>query len=352
MKFIKKLLILSNIVLAFASFICYISPSIDPEVIWYFSFFGLSFPILLIFNLLFIGLWLFVDIKLTLISLFTLACGWVFIKGFFAFNSERKATSKNEFSVVSFNISNAMSAYDSNTALRREKTKEMEQFIGRFKDEDVICLQETGPFALDLLHKTFPSWHFHALNKGSIILTKNPIVKKGEIDFGTITNSCLWADIVINFDTLRFYSIHLQSNRISKDADNMIEKGNLNDKKTWLGIKEILRKYKNFHIKRASQAKLVKSHANTSPYPVVLSGDFNDTPLSYTYAHLSEGLKDAFYERGTGIGTTYSGKIPFLRIDYIFTSPVIHALKFQVIKENYSDHYPVASLFEFEGTPK
>ncbi|MBK8632181.1 MAG: endonuclease/exonuclease/phosphatase family protein [Saprospiraceae bacterium] len=352
MKFIKKLFILLNVLLAIASFICYVSPNIDPEINWYFSFFGLSFPILLIFNILFIGLWLFVDIKLTLISLLTLACGWVFIKGFFAFNTEKSSNRKNAFSVVSFNISNAMSAYDSNSALRKEKTKEMEQFIKRFKDEDVICLQETGPFALDLLRKNFPTWNFHTLNKGSIILTKNPLIKKGEIDFGTITNSCLWADIVINFDTLRFYSIHLQSNRISKDADDMIEKGNLKDKKIWLGIKGILRKYRTFHVKRAAQAKLVKSHAETSPYPTILCGDLNDTPISYTYAHLSSGLKDAFYERGTGIGTTYSGKIPFLRIDYIFSSPVVKALTFQVIKEDYSDHYPIAALFELEESSK
>ena len=105
-------------------------------------------------------------------------------------------------------------------------------------------------------------------------------------------------------------------------------------------------------MKRAAQAKLVKSHSETSPYPTILCGDLNDTPISYTYAHLSSGLKDAFYERGTGIGTTYSGKIPFLRIDYIFSSPVVKALTFQVIKEDYSDHYPIAALFELEESSK
>lgn len=343
--FLKKLALFFNILLALASFLSYISPQIDPSKIWLLSFFGLSFPLLLIGNLVFILFWLFVDIKYVALSILTLACGWVFIKGFFAFNSEKLSSGPKDFSVVSFNISNALSAYDSKVNTRKEKTKNMEGFFNRFKDEDILCFQEVGPFATEILHKSFKDWNMHYLKKGSVILTKHPLIKSGEIDFGTITNSCLWADILINFDTIRVYSMHLQSNRISKDADDMLVNGHLNDKKTWLGIKSILLKYKQFHIKRSSQAKLVKSHIDTSPHPVVVGGDLNDTPLSFTYRHLSKGLSDAFYEKGTGIGTTYSGKIPFLRIDYIFTSPEIKPKKFQVLKENYSDHYPVAALF-------
>lgn len=347
--FIKKLLLLSNILLAIASVLSYLSPQIDPEQFWILSFFGLSFPLLLIGNLIFILIWLFIELKYVFISLLTLACGWVFIKGFFAFNSERLNAGPKDFSVVSFNISNALSAYDKVADARKVKTKNMEGFFNRFKDEDILCFQEVGPFASELLKKSFHGWNMHYLKKGSIILTRHKIIKSGQIDFGTITNSCLWADIVVNFDTIRVYSFHLQSNKISRDADEMIENGHLNDKKTWLGIKSMLSKYKQFHIKRSAQAKLIKTHLNISPYPVILGGDLNDTPLSFTYGHLSRGLSDAFYEKGTGIGTTYSGKIPFLRIDYLFSSPDIKAKKFQVLKENFSDHYPVAALFSLEN---
>lgn len=346
--FFKKLLLLLNIFLAIASLLSYLSPQIDPEKLWILSFFGLSFPLLLIGNLLFIFFWLFIELKYVLISLLTLACGWVFIKGFFAFNTEKWSSTAKDFSVVSFNISNALSAYDKAIDARKQKTKNMEDFISKFKDEDILCFQEVGPFASELLHKSFKGWNLHYLKKGSIILSKHNMIASGEIDFGTITNSCLWADIVVNFDTIRVYSFHLQSNQISKDADDMIQNGHLNEKKTWLGIMGMLIKYKQFHIKRSSQARLIRKHLMTSPYPVILGGDLNDTPLSFTYGHLSKGLNDAFYEKGTGIGTTYSGRIPFLRIDYIFSSPSIKARKFQVLKENFSDHYAVAALFSLE----
>jgi endonuclease/exonuclease/phosphatase family metal-dependent hydrolase len=85
-----------------------------------------------------------------------------------------------------------------------------------------------------------------------------------------------------------------------------------------------------------------------SPYPVIAAGDFNDTPLSYTYSILSNKMRDVFYERGKGIGTTYSGKIPFLRIDYILTDLCFTPLKFSIIKKKYSDHYPIAALVSYE----
>jgi endonuclease/exonuclease/phosphatase family metal-dependent hydrolase len=232
--------------------------------------------------------------------------------------------------------------------VKKEKMAMMSTFLKRFADEDIMCLQEVGPFAVDLLKKNYANYQMHNIGKGAIILSKHPIVKRGEIPFGTKTNSCVWADVIINLDTFRVYSLHLQSNKISKDADDMVHSATLNDKKTWLGIKGILKKYRFHHIKRAQQAKMVKAHIQNSKYPVIVCGDFNDTPLSFTYSHISKGLVDAFNERGTGIGTTYSGTIPFLRIDYILTSPFLRPLRFQVIKEKHSDHYPIAAVYTYD----
>ena len=347
MKGLSRFILWANIALVIATALSYIAPKIDPEVISIFSFFGLSFPVLLVLNLFFVFIWCFVNIRNVFIPLITLAIGWVFIKGFVAINTEKPSVTNHDFSVISFNISNGLYAYDGNSEVKKEKMVLMNTFLQRFADEDIICLQEVGLFAQDLLNKNYPNYQMHNINKGAIILSKHPIINKGEIPFGTITNSCLWADIVINLDTFRVYSLHLQSNKISKDADDMVQSGTLNDKKTWLGIKSILKKYRFHHIKRAQQAKMVKTHIQKSKYPVIVCGDFNDTPLSFTYSHISKGLIDAFNERGTGIGTTYSGTIPFLRIDYILTSPFLRPLRFQVIKEKHSDHYPIAAVYTY-----
>ncbi|MEM8906288.1 MAG: endonuclease/exonuclease/phosphatase family protein, partial [Bacteroidota bacterium] len=98
---------------------------------------------------------------------------------------------------------------------------------------------------------------------------------------------------------------------------------------------------------RAQQAHLVAEHVRNSPYPVMICGDFNETPLSYVYRILSAPLQDAFKQKGSGLGTTYAGKIPALRIDYILADRRLKILDHQILYKSYSDHYPVRSSFEW-----
>ena len=55
----------------------------------------------------------------------------------------------------------------------------------------------------------------------------------------------------------------------------------------------ILRKLKRAFLKRASQVEIIQEYVRRSPYPVILCGDFNDTPVSYTMGTLTNELKDA-----------------------------------------------------------
>ena len=79
----------------------------------------------------------------------------------------------------------------------------------------------------------------------------------------------------------------------------------------------------------------------SSPYPIILCGDFNDTPLSYAYNTISANLKDTFKESGKGIGQTFV-KIPALRIDYILHEKKIRSLNYKQHKKKLSDHYAVS----------
>ncbi|MCK7541003.1 MAG: endonuclease/exonuclease/phosphatase family protein [Marinilabiliales bacterium] len=96
---------------------------------------------------------------------------------------------------------------------------------------------------------------------------------------------------------------------------------------------------------RALQVDRVRRHIETSPYPVIVTGDFNDTPISYTYRIMRRGLKDAFVEAGYGAGFTYRGKYPPNRIDYILYNEEFHCNDFDIVKVRYSDHYPIIAYF-------
>ena len=346
MKTGNKIMFGINLILVICTLLAYAAPYIHPSKFSPAAYFGLAFPVLLIFNLLFIIFWLFYHIPNSLPSLLTLAIGYKAILGFVNFKAVDTRSDATTFSVISYNISNGLNAYSRERNAQRDKQKEIRNFLNRFKDEDILCLQEYGAYAHDIFRgdQDYKNWSIHKTNKWTAILTKHKIADKGEIDFGTITNSCVWADLVVNFETIRVYSVHLQSNQISKDADDLVKTGDLYNKRGISGIKGIFKKFGHHYITRSVQVEKIKDHMNKSPYPVILCGDINDTPLSYTYGTLSDQMNDAFYEKGRGLGTTYSGSIPLLRIDYILTDPLFSVLSYKTIKEKHSDHYPIAAL--------
>ena len=117
------------------------------------------------------------------------------------------------------------------------------------------------------------------------MFSKYQILSSGTIDFPKSSNNAIYSDVIIKSDTIRIYNIHLQSN--------------------WV------KTMKSSYINRANESKKIKEHINSSPFPVIVCGDFNDTPISYTYSTIKEKLADAFKESGIGIGNSYVG-IPSL----------------------------------------
>jgi endonuclease/exonuclease/phosphatase family metal-dependent hydrolase len=87
---------------------------------------------------------------------------------------------------------------------------------------------------------------------------------------------------------------------------------------------------------------MIAEHMKSCRYKMIVCGDFNDTPSSYAYRTVRGDLKDAFMESGNGISTTYAGKIPFQRIDYILHDESFSSYNYKVIKETITDHYPVS----------
>jgi len=329
-----------------ATLLAYISPLVDPKFNWVLSFFGLFYPVFLIFNILFILFWLLKKNSNAWISIVCLVLGWGYINSFFGFNKVPNSDiPKNSLGIVSYNISNAsFRNIKSTTKTEKQENKEkVIQVIKSFNEYDILCIQEAGDYAIQILKKELPKHKLFHTEKGSIILSKFPILNKGVIDFGTVTNSCLWADLQYNDLTIRVYSFHLQSNRVSKDAEMIAQNIQLKEKVNWYDIKGILRKFRKYHKSRTEQIEMIAQHAKSCPHPYILAGDLNDPPLSYTYKVLSDIANDAFREKGRGIGTTYAGTIPLLRIDYIFYSDDFECLNFNIPHKDISDHYPILS---------
>jgi endonuclease/exonuclease/phosphatase family metal-dependent hydrolase len=122
---------------------------------------------------------------------------------------------------------------------------------------------------------------------------------------------------------------------------NYIDSPSLESKQDVQQSENVLSRFKTGFLKRQVQAERVKAEVDKSPYPVVLCGDFNDVPNSYAYATIGNGLQNAFVQKGSGIGRSFSGIAPTLRIDNIFLDERFSVQQFTRIKKKLSDHFPI-----------
>ncbi|MDF1695667.1 MAG: endonuclease/exonuclease/phosphatase family protein [Saprospiraceae bacterium] len=345
MKFLKKSILVLNIVLVIGLVFAYLSPHFDPNEIWIFSIFGLFYPILLLANLAMVLIWMFVDFKFLFISLFIIILGWSHLQGFINFSAGSKQSS--DLKILTYNVGFSYPLRSGPNKTRSQNKEALKSFFQDHSDVDVFCLQESSSFSRKILESNFSEFYDHEVEeRGTFIFSKYPIIRHGEISFGTRTNSCIWADINLGKDTVRLYNMHLQSNKVSRDAVEVMDNVNLQEKKTWDGIRGILSKYRATNKIRAKQSKQVAQHASTSRHPTIICGDGNDPPSSFTYRQLCADMQDSFIQAGSGIGTTYAGKIPMLRIDYIFVDAQFDVASFEILKEDFSDHYAVKGSYK------
>lgn len=147
-------------------------------------------------------------------------------------------------------------------------------------------------------------------------------------------------DVTTAIGVLRVINAHLESNRISAMVEDI---GNA-DVGVEIGRAEnMLRAYGGAAARRAEQATAIRRYVRESPHPVIVAGDFNDVPSSYTYHRvLTPRLRDAWAEAGFGLGTTFTGPLPGLRIDYVLvdTALTVHAV--ERFDGGYSDHLGLA----------
>jgi endonuclease/exonuclease/phosphatase family metal-dependent hydrolase len=185
---------------------------------------------------------------------------------------------------------------------------------------------------------------------GLAIFSRYPIVGRGEISFGRLTqNHAMWVDVAGpgRGDTVRIFNTHLQS--MSLDEGDIVAAGSSRTGFEQKG-RGLLRRFVRGAAARAWQADTLVANIRRSPYPVLLAGDLNDLPYSYAYSQLASELQNAWATVGFGPGNTYHGRLPpLLRIDQQFAGPRWQVLGCRVHTEiPYADHYPVEAVYRLK----
>ncbi len=372
-RLVYKFILYFNIILALLIISSQLSIYVSPAKFWPFAFLGLIYPYILIANIIMIVFWLLFRKKEFLISLVAILTGWNILTSVvqpnFNFLKKKEISEKYTRSfreenqiikVLSFNV-RAFNIYN------WEKYKDARDSIFRFvreEDPDIICfqeyyVQEKGLFAASRLYKSLKNTPFRHVNYtlgdnsnshyGMATFSSYPVVGKGIIRFENTFNAAIYTDININGDTVRVFNNHLQSVHLNAQNYTFIDSLRLryNDQQ----IDEILdisHRLKDAFVKRSKQADVISGKIAESPYPVIVCGDFNDTPVSYTYKKIKSGLSDSFIEAGSGISNTYHGITPSLRIDYILHHPEMKAIYTERTRLKLSDHYPLITYLKLE----
>jgi endonuclease/exonuclease/phosphatase family metal-dependent hydrolase len=331
----------------------------NPAKYWFIAITGLGFPILFAGNIFLLIIWGMRRRKLAFLPLAVFVLTLMKIPAIYQMDESRKKPDyiegqSDELKVMSYNVR----LFDLYNWTHNITTKEeIFRLLDRQKP-DILCLQEfyssedknfenekrlREDLKAQYAHIEYPI----TLNKtdhwGIATYSSNPIINKGVLYFDKRTaNICIFTDINLGTDTIRVYNCHLESVRFGAAEYKFIENlGNEQDDETVARTRNILKRLKIAFIKRAAQADMISKHIGTSPYPVIVCGDFNDTSLSYTYKTISAGLLDAFRESGCGMGSTYTGPIPGLRIDYILHSERFYSYDFEIPNSRLSDHFPI-----------
>lgn len=332
----------------------YLAVHINPEDFALPAFFGLSYPYLLMINILFVITWAMLLRYEAFISLIIIVIGFTHFSNYIQL-FKQKADKTSSFRVMSYNV------HMFNTFEKRGSTSQKNVY-GLIKSlkPDIFCLQEfyisgsptqTGSTVNASTGIKYFS-HLKVMGSGKnsyygiATFSRYPIIKRGEIVHPGSSSMSIFTDVIIKNDTFRIYNNHLQSFRLKRMERSFIEEmANFNDNETLSEVKNLSARLKKGFISRALQAQVVKDHVKKSPYPVIVAGDFNDTPVSYAYRKIRKGLNDSFVNSGYGAGFTYKGNYPANRIDYILYDNSLINSYFEIIKATYSDHYPIMAYF-------
>ncbi|MBA9075848.1 endonuclease/exonuclease/phosphatase family protein [Rufibacter quisquiliarum] len=357
--FLFKVIVLLTMGAAVLLLISHAASFINPAVFWPASLIALAYPILLLVNLLFVLYWLLVKSRALFISLLAVLVSFDNLQTQIQLNLfQTEVPAKSEkVRVLSFNAR----LFDLYEWTGNPKTRDKIFKVLQEELPDIICFQEFYTSSkpnrnnLDTLVQLQRANNHHVAytetlrgtdHWGIATFSKYPILKKGNILFNEETNNlCIYSDLKIGQDTVRVYNVHFQSNRFKREDYEFL--GNPNAQPTRddkiAASRNIIRRLQVGAVKRARQVEVVARHIQGSPYPVIVCGDFNDPPASFTYNKISKGLEDAFVESGWGLGNTFNGLFSILRIDYLLHDPRLVGTGYRAIRQNLSDHYPIVT---------
>lgn len=328
------------------------SPYLQPTQHPVLSCLGLAFPIFLLLNTACLLGWLIIQqYKCALLPLAGLLLCLPQARTYLPLNLRTERLPEDNLKILSYNIM----GFGASSPTDRKNP------ILTYLQEsraDIICLQEysTGKTskhptqkAIDKALAEYPYHRIDAIGKqrGNKVAcySKLPILSARPLKYASASNGTLVYELAWGDDTLLLINNHLESNKLTKE-DKVVYEDMLRDPekdKVESGMRQLVGKLAEAAALRAPQADSIAREIERSPHrDIIVCGDFNDSPISYTHRVIGQELDDAFTHSGRGLGISYNQNKFYFRIDHILTSPSLEAFNCTVDRSiAASDHYPV-----------
>lgn len=319
-------------------------PTVHPNL----ALAGLLFPGFLLLVIVFIPIWLVLKKRWIAVPILGLLACWSYIMDYCPINLKHEVP-EDALRLVTWNI-NFMGQWEAN---RDSVEKECIEFL-RSIDADIICLQEltaTDEDFLTFVEEKKEQGFVMDSYKNLVVLSRLPILKQEAIEYESENNgsACFYLQDP-DGDTLLLVNNHLESNRLHNDTKEEYV-GSLDNKdydrlnETGHTIGSMVRAST---VVRAPQTdSLVAFVKRNEGRNIIMCGDFNDTPISYTYQQVNKVLKNAFRESGQGIGLSYNKRGFWVRIDHVFVSQKLKTYQTHIDRStDLSDHYPLVTWID------
>ena len=310
---------------------------------------GMTFPIFLLVNLLFLLFWLVFKFRMIWIPILGFALSYVPINIYMPLNLKASQPPEGAIKLISYNVCMYGGNYKYEQGFEKIRDYLFEE------SPDIVCLQEDidtwRRYCFRDYEKQFAyndTVHFdnEVQINGVGIHTRFPIIRKERIRYRSNNNGSVAWYLQAGKDTLLVINNHFEGTHLSKEdrqAYKEIIKGDIKGDTARRESKKLLVTLAESSSRRAPQIEAVCRYVEEHrQYPIILCGDFNDNPISYSRHKVSQYLNDCFVSTGKGLGLSYNQKGFNFRIDHIFCSAGITPYNCKIdSKIDASDHYPI-----------
>lgn len=319
--------------------------AIHPEAFPRLSNMGLVFPLLLAINFCFLVLWVLLKPRYVLIPLLGFMVCYGPVRRYMPINAPHEPP-EGCIKVLSYNVW-YFAGWEN-----RDRPNPILEYI-KDQDADIVCLQESaenevGSYQVDSIlspvyrHKDTLMYNSDCLT----VFSKYPILSHERIAYESKGNMSAAFRLDVEGREVIVVNNHLETTGLSleeKGRFKALVKGKLKTDTAAQTSKWLIAHLGEQTRKRASQAEAVARYvAYNSGTPMIVCGDFNDSPISYARKTIAKGLTDCYVSTANGPGISYHKSGIFVRIDNIFCSDDFEPYACYVDNGiGNSDHYPI-----------